>query len=87
MPYILPAQRVPIDEKIAELSQLIETQGELNYAITRLVCMSILLPLTYVKLSEARAVLMDVYHEFTRKVMDKYEDKKEIENGSVHHIP
>jgi hypothetical protein len=29
---------------------------------------------------------MDVYDEFTRKVMEPYEDAKEKENGPVHQL-
>ena len=56
--------------------------------ITRLLCNNLILTrgVTYNTLSDTRAVLLDVYDEFTRKVMVPYEDAKEKLNGPCHEL-
>ena len=84
MPYIPQEQRPPLDFYLEALSKLNMTKGEMNYFITRLLCQSLTHGVNYNTISDTRAVLLDVYDEFTRKVMAPYEDRKEQLNGPVH---
>jgi len=85
MPYILPARRAALDPYINVLSNKLVHKGEVNYVMTRLLSKYVeVIGMDYNSLSSARAVLMDVYDEFTRKMMHHYEDKKEKLNGPCH---
>jgi hypothetical protein len=86
MPYIEEERRKHLDPLIAQLARALTSKGECNYAITRIICGLLQPDSGYGHLSSARAILMDVYDEFTRKVMEPYEDAKEMENGPVHQL-
>jgi len=86
MPYIEPSRRKHLDPLVAQLARALTSKGEVNYVFTRIVCSLLTTPSTYGHISSARAIFMDAYDEFTRKVMWKYEDQKEQENGEVHQL-
>jgi len=84
MPYIKPIQRARFDERIAALAIRINTEGELNYAITKLVHTWLAeCDLNYARLNAAIGVLEAAKLELYRQVVGKYEDVKQDENGPV----
>lgn len=85
MPYI-PSQKRPwIDEHVSFLADNLESPGELNYAITRLLVRYLHgLGLSYTDASAALGVVSDVRDEFYRRVVAPYEDAKRYENGDVY---
>lgn len=86
MPYIAEYRRGQLDPWIQILAERFKSVGDMNYSITRLICLSIPPRPNYAQLSAARAVLMDVYDEFTRQVLDPYENTKQREHGGVHKL-
>lgn len=90
MPYIKPAKRGSLDEKIDPLIDVLrqayyndaeDLDGCLNYTLTRL--FHALYPTKYFHLNRAIGVVECVKLELYRRVMSPYEDKKIIENGDV----
>jgi hypothetical protein len=79
MPYIAP-------EKRGYRTQLTpKTAGELNYAITCLILEYLdRAGERYETLNAIDGVLGLVQHEFRRRVIDPYEDKKIAENGDIY---
>jgi hypothetical protein len=78
MPWIPQADRPKLDDYIAPLATTIQNQGELAYAIYR-----IILPhRTYRTMSGARAVLADLYDIITEELLE-YEAAKRKENGGI----
>lgn len=89
MPYIQPKARARLDADVDALLEKLQTDGELNYAITRLVD-------GFVK-RLAGAGKRPTYHdyliglgtfraagaEFYRRRVAPYEDQKAAENGDV----
>lgn len=76
------------------IGELAETTGELNWILTEIVLGFLQLgtseeeplgnlPLSYSRLSAARAVLHDMHDEFYDRLMRPYEDRKRDENGEV----
>ena len=84
MPYIADKDRLDIDCYVNRLE--LETPGELNYAITRMIDNYIidLGKLSYSRGNEVVGVLECAKLEFYRKILAPYEDKKLSENGGVH---
>lgn len=82
MPYIKPDARPSFDAIIEQLSP--QTAGDLNYIISRI-------SIDYVErkgknysiLNEVMGVFSSVAHEFYRRVVAPYEDKKISENGDI----
>ena len=82
MPYVIPADRGPIDLFLDDIA--IETPGELNYAITKLVHTYLTSKGTsYGVLNEIVGVLECAKQEFYRRKVVPYEDVKIRENGDV----
>ena len=76
------------------IGELAITSGELNWILTEVILGYLQLgtdadeplgnlPLSYARLSAARAVLHDMHDEFYDKLMRPYEDLKCQENGEV----
>ena len=85
MPYIGMDKRTAIDRAVGELDLLMEDEGELNYAITRLVDMWAAFPeRTYQSLNAVIGVLECVKLELYRRVVAPYEDEKKEANGDVY---
>ncbi len=84
MPYIKQEERLKLDEKIESLNTNIETEGQLNYVITRL-CIRYLQKngTCYKVLNIIDGVLDCAKQEFYRRFIAPYEDKKIKENGDV----
>jgi len=84
MPYIKKEDRKKFDVKIADLAREIETEGELNYVITK-ICLRWLYKhkVCYSVLNSIIGVLFCVIQEFYRRIVSIYEDNKIEENGDV----
>jgi hypothetical protein len=95
MPYITPDKRKSLDPLIDALSDALlggiccvdfsfPDPGDVNYAVTRLLCSAYGLSLPcYHDLNEAMGVLECVKHELYRRIAAPYEDAKAAENGDV----
>lgn len=85
MPYIVPTARHRLDALIdllaAEMTQE-GREGELNYAITRLV--NRLYKPSYSDYNNAIGVLECAKLELYRRAVAPYEDKKAAQNGDVY---
>lgn len=87
MPYIKGVgQRQSIDLRMSGASSLIITEGDLNFAITRLLVHYIASRggVRYSRINEVMGVLECAKQEFYRQVAAPYEDKKLAENGNVY---
>lgn len=93
MPYIDPAERVKLDNKIDTLGLEIQLLGEkgkpdpanagrLNYAVTRL-CIAVFPQKKYWVIALVCGVLLNVILEYYRRFAAPYEDTKIKENGDV----
>ena len=84
MPYIPKEKRIKINKVVSLLADLVEDNGEVNYAITRALHVMIMGKiLNYALLNSAIGVLECVKLELYRMVVAKYEDKKRMENGPI----
>lgn len=85
MPYIKQEDRLRIDAPVDFLIQMLETKGEYNYAMTRLVHAFVKSKprVCYDSLSEAHGLAQDVAAEFYRVVVAPYEDEKIRQNCPV----
>ena len=84
MPYIKKEDRTQIRCEIGKLAWLINTPGEMNFAITTLIhCLLKKDGINYAKLNEIVGVLECVKLELNRTVIGIYESKKAAENGSI----
>lgn len=99
MPYIDKKQRPELDELIdalanrlksnhgntaeAQMLNLTEDAGKLNYVCTRL-ALAVMGQPKYWKIALISGVLSNVASEFYRKLAIPYEDKKIAENGDVY---
>ena len=87
MPYILKEKRQHIEPGILSLSRLLETKGDYNYAITRLLHTWIEKHgKRYEHVNDAQGIIDCVGKEFYRVVTAPYENKKRKENGPVSSI-
>jgi hypothetical protein len=84
MPYIKPEDRRRLDPLIEPLASEIRTEGEANYAITRILDRLYNRPPSYRALNTAMGVLACVQAELYRRVAAPYEDKKMSESGDVY---
>ena len=84
MPYIEQSKREEIIPAVMELMTKLETKGDYNFAITRLIH-------TYIErhgkryehLNDAVGILECAKQEFIRTVVSPYEDEKIKDNGPV----
>ena len=91
MPYITQDKRDVLDSTINQLHRLLvglesddennNTEGNLNYVITRLLQMCY--GTSYREINDAIGMLECCKLEFYRKVAAPYEDQKEFENGTI----
>jgi hypothetical protein len=85
MPYINNEQRVKFLPSIQDIVNEIESEGELNYVITKL-CKEYVkrkgLP-KYKDYNEVVGVMACLLLEFYRTEVSPYEEKKRKENGNV----
>lgn len=84
MPYINDEDRFKMTARIEHLASRIETEGELNYAITKL-CHIIRKKWgdKYKNYNSVQGVLIGVLLEFYRRKTAPYEDDKIEENGDI----
>jgi hypothetical protein len=84
MPYIKQEARPKLDGAIDELIAAVETDGELNYTVTRLVQGAAeKRGGGYAVFNALVGVLECAKLEFYRRVVRPYEDRKARENGDV----
>jgi len=84
MPYIKSNRRPPIDSATKELMSHVENEGDLNYAITKMLFSYIRQKgLSYSICNTLMGVLSCVSLEFYRRIVSPYEDKKIKENGDI----
>lgn len=95
MPYITPEKRDVLDPVIEHLHRTLvdlecddpenNTEGNINYAITRLLIMVYgdKDGTRYSQINDAMGILSCVQAEFYRKVAAPYENQKEFETGSI----
>lgn len=76
-------RREQIMFKVEQLSAKLQTEGDLNFAITKLLLLT--LPhSTYSQLGDAIKALECAKLEFYRRMLAPYKDKKCEENGDVY---
>ncbi len=84
MPYIPQKSRRELDPDIVALAKNIKSEGELNYAIMRLVILLLKRgTVSYSRLNSMMGVLSCVSAEFYRRIMARYENEKIRENGDL----
>ena len=84
MPYIKPEYREKIDSHLQPLAEELLSVGDLNYAITRLVCMFLISGgLHYEEINAVAGVLQKVTAEFDVRVTRPYEELKIFQNGDI----
>jgi len=83
MPYIRQDDRKNLDPLITSLSLWLDTDGQLNYAISRLILLQWKRSQGYGTLARLTGVLQNVSQEFYRRVGADYEDTKRAENGDL----
>lgn len=84
MPYISQEERDEIDIKIFELSQCLETKGQMNYAISFLLHQYIKKNgLKYNNINDAIGIIECAKMELYRSIAGPYEDIKIEENGDL----
>ena len=87
MPYIDKDKRPELDRLIQPFIDHIkslpveEQDGALNYSITKI--FKHVYPVKYFHLNRAIGVLSAITHEFYRKIVGPYEEKKISQNGDV----
>jgi hypothetical protein len=86
MPYIAQDQRQKIEDAVIALADEVESPGQLNFAITRLVLhyLTNVGSVSYTRIAELTGVLENVKQEFYRRVAAPYEDKKCAQHGDVY---
>jgi hypothetical protein len=85
MPYIEQSDRAFFDEKIAFKNNAIQTPGELNYFLTKIVDHYISSHgKNYSSINEAIGVLECAKLELYRRIAAPYEDAKIQQNGDVY---
>lgn len=84
MPYINNDRKKHFEKIIEALSTYIEAKGDLNYVICELTGQFIeRTGVSYTKMSEKIDAVHDAETELRRRLLDRYEDQKIIENGDV----
>lgn len=84
MPYIIQQRRKALNRSIKPLAISVETDGDLNYAITSLVVAFIKKNgISYSVLARVIGTLTLVTHELQRRLIAPYEDHKIVENGDI----
>ncbi len=88
MPYIIDSIRELVDDEIHALAHAFGgyTKSVLTYTIFKLMKLWVFTAgggFNYQNMSDACAAARDAEHEFRRRYMDPYEDKKIQENGDI----
>lgn len=83
MPYIDKSLRPRLDASLEYLIEDIQTEGELNYAITRLCKGFLSNSPSYAEYNSVMGVLECAKQEFYRRMVTVYEDEKIKQNGDV----
>ena len=91
MPYIKRDRRPVFDKKLADLAVLIQSEGELNYCLSRLAGYTLQMEtsspggsvVSYRDLNAIIGVFECAKTEFYRRVVIPYEEEKCAENGDV----
>ena len=85
MPYIKQSERLDIDFCLSDIEECLNSTGELNYAITRLLLKYVerMGGPSYSVYNAANGTLGNVDKEFYRRYVAPYEDKKMLENGDL----
>jgi len=95
MPYITNDKRRKLDPIIDQLHHAIgelelddfdgknNTQGNLNYVVTRLLHLIYTQPTNYQAINDVNGLLMCIRDEFNQKVTIPYERQKEHDNGEI----
>jgi len=94
MPYIEKKRRQGLDYLVDELYHVLQilyvkndvvvhNPGDINYVLSRLIWRLFNDKPAYVRGLILRGILADVRHEFTRRLIDQYEDKKIEQNGDL----
>jgi len=84
MPYIAEEARDELDNGIEALASSLRSEGEVNYAISRILCIACgITEPKYSKINKAIGVIECVKLEFYRRLA-KYEQIKIEENGDLH---
>ena len=87
MPYIRPEQRKKLDPIIAQLNLYLDTAGDCNYALCKIIDNYIrnvrAEGLSYESINAAIGILECAKLELYRRIAAKYEDKKKKMNGDV----
>lgn len=87
MPYVAKSDRIDLNQKIVFAGRPINTPGELNYLITRLIDQYIYgKGKSYAILNEAIGALECAKLELYRRIAAPYEDEKIKENGDVYTV-
>jgi len=81
MPYIKRSKRSI--KLLSIVADAIDTEGELNYCITKLCLLYLGNNAHYEDYNRVMGVLISVQHEFYRRYVAPYEDQKRKENGDV----
>lgn len=84
MPYIKQEFRPDLDPHIEALGRLVQSDGEMNYVISRLVSRRYgALEWSYDMIARAVGALECVKLEFYRRLAGPYEDKAIVRNGDI----
>ena len=84
MPYIKKQNRERFKVPIAELIELIQEKGELNYVICEIVSGLLLkYSIGYERISEWIDAVDGAENELRRRILDPYEELKIMENGDL----
>lgn len=85
MPYTKEYDRVGQYDPIEELAREIKVKGDLNHAICELTALVILRHggMGYTNLSEWIDAVNGARKEMERRLLNRYEDEKIVENGDV----
>ncbi|MBS7641759.1 hypothetical protein KEJ40_01145 [Candidatus Bathyarchaeota archaeon] len=87
MPYIKPERRPPLDRIVDEVVDVLagtpsqEWDGQLNYLITRI--LKRLYEPSYLNYERVMGLLSCIQHEFYRRFIASYEDRKIVEYGDI----
>lgn len=87
MPYIPQERRPELERKAVGLGRCCESEGELNFAITKTLLGYLDhrdQPYRYADYNEVLGVVECVKQELYRRVVAPYEDRKCAENGDVY---
>ena len=90
MPYISQEKRNANVENLINLlygyfTKALETHdfGTINYILSKAIWLTFEKMPSYNNAREIKSVFYDIIHEFNRRKVDKYEDKKLKENGDI----